>query len=181
MKKTNKYFAIICTGILAIAGCQKPEMENAVTQSGDVTVIEATLSDEGIQTKTQMTPGSDADTYKVVWKAGDAVQINDQVGALFIVGYHGNFFGNFKEVFTGRLPVNEIYSSFVFVGILFDFGTVFQKLIDLTVGRVQALLQIGGCFDQFLHSAYGNGFGITVIGQPLDQFSFINIAVFAIF
>ena len=62
MKKTNKYFAIICTGILAIAGCQKPEMENAVTQSGDVTVIEATLSDEGIQTKTQMTPGSDADT-----------------------------------------------------------------------------------------------------------------------
>ena len=76
MKKTNKYFAIICTGILAIAGCQKPEMENAVTQNGDVTVIEATLSDEGIDTKTQMTPGTDAGIYKVVWQAGDAIQTN---------------------------------------------------------------------------------------------------------
>ena len=76
MKKTNKYFAIICTGILAIVGCQKPEMENSVTQNGDVTVIEATLSDEGIDTKTQMTPGTDAGIYKVVWQAGDAIQIN---------------------------------------------------------------------------------------------------------
>ena len=76
MKKTNKYFAIICTGILAIAGCQKPEMENAVIQNGDVTVIEATLSDEGIDTKTQMTPGTNAGIYKVVWQAGDAIQTN---------------------------------------------------------------------------------------------------------
>lgn len=76
MKKTNKYFAIICTGILSIAGCQKPEMGNTVTQNGDVTVIEATLSDEGIDTKTQMTPGTDAGIYKVVWQAGDAIQTN---------------------------------------------------------------------------------------------------------
>ena len=76
MKKTNKYFAIICTGILAIAGCQKPEKENAVTQNGNVTVIEATLSDEGTDTKTQMTPGTDAGIYKVVWQAGDAIQTN---------------------------------------------------------------------------------------------------------
>lgn len=76
MKKTNKYLAIACTGVLAIAGCQKPEMEDAANAAGQTTVIEATLSDEGIESKTQMTPGADADTYKVEWQAGDAVQMN---------------------------------------------------------------------------------------------------------
>ena len=76
MKKTNKYLAIACTGVLAIAGCQKPEMEDAANAAGQTTVIEATLSDEGIESKTQMTPGADTDTYKVEWQAGDAVQMN---------------------------------------------------------------------------------------------------------
>lgn len=74
--KTYRYLAAICTGIMTISGCQKPEMEEIVTPADGTVVIEAALSDEGIETKTQMTPGSSEGSYKVVWQAGDAVQIN---------------------------------------------------------------------------------------------------------
>lgn len=74
--KTYRYLAAIYTGIMTISGCQKPEMEEIVTPADGTVVIEAALSDEGIETKTQMTPGSSEGSYKVVWQAGDAVQIN---------------------------------------------------------------------------------------------------------
>ena len=74
--KSTRYFALVCAGILAFAGCQKPEMEGTVNAPEGTTIIEATLSEDSIESKTQMTPGADADTYKVVWQASDAVQIN---------------------------------------------------------------------------------------------------------
>lgn len=76
MKKTINYFTVICAGALAIAGCQKPEMESNAAVSGDRTIITATLSEDGADSKTQMLPGSDADSYKVVWQAGDAIKTN---------------------------------------------------------------------------------------------------------
>jgi hypothetical protein len=76
MKNTTKYLAVICTGILAIAGCQKPEMDVNEIISGDEFVITATLSEEGADTRTQMVPGNDANSYKVEWQAGDAIQTN---------------------------------------------------------------------------------------------------------
>ena len=76
MKNTTKYLAVICTGILAIAGCQKPEMDVNESISGDKFVITATLSEEGADTRTQMVPGNDANSYKVEWQAGDAIQTN---------------------------------------------------------------------------------------------------------
>ena len=66
----------IYTGILAIAGCQKPEMDVNESISGDKFVITATLSVEGADTRTQMVPGNDANSYKVEWQAGDAIQTN---------------------------------------------------------------------------------------------------------
>ena len=111
----------------------------------------------------------------------DAVQINDQIRALFIVRNYGDLFSNVEEVFAGSFPVNEIYRSLVFVGILFDLGTVFQKPIDFPVGCVQTILQIGGGFDQFLHRPDGNGLGIAMFGQPRNQLLFIDIAVFSVF
>ena len=41
----------------------------------------------------------------------NAVQVNDQIGAFFIVRNNGDLFGNVKEVFAGSFPVNEIYRS----------------------------------------------------------------------
>lgn len=76
MKNTTKYLAVICTGILAIAGCQKPEMESNPLASGDTTIITATLSEERVDSKTQMIPGNDAKSYKVIWENDDAVKIN---------------------------------------------------------------------------------------------------------
>ena len=76
MKNTNRYLAAICTGVLAIAGCQKPEIEGDGNIAGGTTVIKATLSTDSALTKTQMTPGADADTYKVEWQDGDAIRIN---------------------------------------------------------------------------------------------------------
>ena len=76
MKKTINYFTLICAGALAVAGCQKPEMESNAAVSGDRTIITATLSEDGADSKTQMLPGSDADSYKVVWQAGDAIKTN---------------------------------------------------------------------------------------------------------
>ena len=76
MKKTNKYFAIICTGILSIAGCQKPEMDGTENVAAGTTIIEASLLSEGIDSKTQMRPGTDANSYKVEWQADDKVQVN---------------------------------------------------------------------------------------------------------
>lgn len=74
--KTYRYLSAICAGILTLGGCQKPEMETPASQTEGNVVIEAALSDEGIETKTQMTPGTAEGNYKVVWQAGDAVQIN---------------------------------------------------------------------------------------------------------
>ena len=111
----------------------------------------------------------------------NAVQKNDQIGAFFIVRNNGDLFGNVKEVFAGSFPVNEIYRCLIFIGILFYLGTVFQKPIDLPIGCVQTILQIGGGFDQFLHRPYGNGLGIAMIGQPCNQLLFIDITVFPVF
>ena len=74
--KNTRYFALVCAGILAFAGCQKPELEGTANEPQGTTIIKATLSQEGIESKTQMIAGADADTYKVEWQAGDKVQIN---------------------------------------------------------------------------------------------------------
>ena len=76
MKKTINLFTLICAGALAIAGCQKPEMESNPLASGDTTIITATLSEERADSKTQMIPGNDANSYKVIWENDDAVKIN---------------------------------------------------------------------------------------------------------
>ena len=76
MKKTINYFILICAGALAIAGCQNPEMERNPLASGDTTIITATLSEERADSKTQMLPGNDANSYKVIWENDDAVKIN---------------------------------------------------------------------------------------------------------
>ena len=100
---------------------------------------------------------------------------------ILIVRNNGDLFGNVKEVFAGSFPVNEIYRCLIFIGILFYLGTVFQKPIDLPIGCVQTILQIGGGFDQFLHRPDGNGLGIAMIGQPCNQLLFIDITVFPVF
>ena len=135
MKNTYRYLAAICTGILSISGCQKPEMEDIITPADGTVVIEAALSDEGIGTKTQMTPGVDAGTYKVVWQAGDAIQINGNTstsvsisqsnagsasfmfeGAQFSVPYYAAYpaatAGSFTEgSYTVTLPAVQTYAG----------------------------------------------------------------------
>ena len=61
--KTYRYLSAICAGILTLGGCQKPEMETPASQTEGNVVIEAALSDEGIETKTQMTPGTAEGNY----------------------------------------------------------------------------------------------------------------------
>ena len=111
----------------------------------------------------------------------NAVQIYNQIRPFFIVGNHSNLFSNFKEVFTGGVPVNEIYSGFIFVSVFFDFCTVFQKLIYGTVGGIQPLLQVGGSFDQFLHCTGCNRRRIAVVGKPTSQLFFVYISICLIF
>ena len=132
MKKTINYFTLICAGALAIAGCQKPEMENNAVASGNTTIITATLSEESADTKTQMIPGNDANSYKVIWEAEDAVQINGytstgilinatnassasfmiegEVNAPYYAVYPASAATGFEEgVYTLSLPATQTY------------------------------------------------------------------------
>lgn len=132
MKKTINYFILICAGALAIAGCQKPEMENNAVASGNTTIITATLSEESADTKTQMIPGNDANSYKVIWEAEDAVQINGytstgilinatnassasfmiegEVNAPYYAVYPASAATGFEEgVYTLSLPATQTY------------------------------------------------------------------------
>ena len=62
-------FSSIAAAALAIAGCQKPEIETIVPGNGEGSTFE--LYAEIAQTKTTL----DATTYEVAWEEGDVIYI----------------------------------------------------------------------------------------------------------
>ena len=76
---------------------------------------------------------------------------------------YGDFFRNVEVVIADIFKVNKIYRLGGLFNGLFDLGTVFQQAVNLFVGMVQTLLQIGGGLNQGIHCIGCKLFGVALL------------------
>ena len=74
MKTTRTLIIALCAGAF-ILSCQKAEIPEAINQDTKTT-IEAGFATCTVESKTQMTPGADDSTYKVLWQENDKITVN---------------------------------------------------------------------------------------------------------
>ena len=113
-------------------------------------------------------------------RKGDAVYIKNDIRTLGVVAYNGDFLRDIEVVFTDIFKVNKINCLGGLLHGLLDLGTVFQQTVNLFVGVVQALLQIGRGLHQGIHCIGCKLFGVALSQQPGMQPLLHDIAVFAV-
>lgn len=117
MKKLT-IFSSIAAAALAIAGCQKPEIETVVPGNGEGSAFE--LYAEIAQTKTTL----DANTYEVAWKEGDVIYMVTSDGpwgvpyaqdpttnSIATFTYSGGKFTTPASIAEGKYTFNAVYSN----------------------------------------------------------------------
>ena len=92
----------------------------------------------------------------------NTIHIENDIRALGVVAYNGDFLRNVEVVFADVFKVNKIYRLRGLLHRLFDFSTVFQQTVNLFVGVVQALLQIGRGLHQGIHCIGCKLFGVAL-------------------
>ena len=110
----------------------------------------------------------------------DAVYIENDIRALGVIADNGDFFRDIEVVFTDIFKVNKIYRLGRLLHGLLDLGTVFQQTVNLFVGVVQTLLQIGSGLNQCIHCIGCKLFGVALFQQPGMQPLLHDIAVLAV-
>ena len=110
----------------------------------------------------------------------NTIHIENDIRTLGVVAYNGDFFRNVEVVFADVFKVNKIYRLGGLLHGLLDLGTVFQQTVNLFVGVVQALLQIGGGLNQGIHCIGCKLFGVALFQQPGMQLLLHDIAVFTV-
>ena len=94
----------------------------------------------------------------------NTIHIDNNIRTLGVVADNSDFFRNIEVIFTDIFKVNKIHCLRGLLHRLFDLGSIFQQAVDLFVGMVQALLQIGGGLHQRI-----DGIGCKLFGVALFQ------------
>ena len=81
----------------------------------------------------------------------------------FLEKRNGDFFRNVEVVIADIFKVNKIYRLGGLFNGLFDLGPIFQQAVNLFVGMVQTLLQIGGGLNQGIHCIGCKLFGVALL------------------
>ena len=92
----------------------------------------------------------------------NAIHIDDNIRTLGVVADNSDFFRNIEVIFTDIFKVNKIHRLGGVLHGLLDLGSIFQQAVDLFVGMVQPLLQIGGCLHQGIYCIGCKLFGVAL-------------------
>ena len=124
----------------------------------------------------------DRDTalFQLDHRQGDAVDIDHQIRPLGVVSDNGNFLGDVEVIGQNILKVDEIHRLRGLVGCLLDLCAVFEQGVDLLVGVIQPLLEVGRGLGQRIDGIVRQLTGTAALQKPRTQEVGHDVAVLPI-
>ena len=108
---------------------------------------------------------------------GNAVDIEDDIGALGVGAFDRHLFGQGKVVRQRILPVDQPDRLAGFAHVLFDWDAIAQEAIDRFVTLIEAAALVVGGFAQFMERFGDERFAVAACPQHRAQKFRLNVAV----
>lgn len=122
-----------------------------------------------------------ADFFAAIFEFDDAdrnaVNVQDNIGALFFFSLDGDFFGDRKVIGFWGFPVDQLNGFGVLAGGDFDLDAVAQKFVDFFVVVVKATGGLVGCGVEFVEGLADLGGCVALVGEVVGEEAVFDVAV----
>lgn len=108
---------------------------------------------------------------------GDAVDVENDVGAFLFFALDGDFFGDREVVGFWGFPVDELDGGGGLAGAGFDLDAVVEKGVDGFVVVVEAAGGVVGCGAEFVEGLGDLVGGVVLAGEVIAEEGFFDVAV----